>query len=204
MKTMTLREKQRISTREALVDAGVQAFARTGYTKCTIDEIARQAGASRATFYLHFKSKADLLPILIERSASHFADAYSGLVELAGALNEGMMTRWVLKNMDEWTLISDYMRPVYEATDSDPDLMEELFPEPNTGVEHLARALKRLKLTSDMGDARVHAEILLSPMTFYLRKHIRGIQFNREAVAGALGRIWYLYLSDLSRKTSRG
>jgi AcrR family transcriptional regulator len=48
-------------TRNRLVAAAFEQFSTLGYASTTIDGIARAAGTSRATFYLHFTGKADAL-----------------------------------------------------------------------------------------------------------------------------------------------
>ena len=65
-KTQPLREQQRAFTRKRLIEAARQVFAERGYPDATVDEIASEAGASRATFYLHFKSKTELTAALVE------------------------------------------------------------------------------------------------------------------------------------------
>lgn len=57
----TLREEQKRFTRQRLLEAAKDVFARTGYASATIEDITTAAGASRATFYLHFRSKADIV-----------------------------------------------------------------------------------------------------------------------------------------------
>jgi TetR/AcrR family acrAB operon transcriptional repressor len=46
--------------REALLDAADRIFQRFGYKKTTVEEIAAEAGFSRGTVYLHFRSKEEI------------------------------------------------------------------------------------------------------------------------------------------------
>jgi len=48
-------------TRERLVSAAMELFARKGFDKTTVDEIVARAGVAKGTFYLYFKSKDDLI-----------------------------------------------------------------------------------------------------------------------------------------------
>ena len=57
---LSLREEQKLFTRRRIVDAALKVFEETGFRAASIDQIAKRAGANRSTFYLHFKSKADL------------------------------------------------------------------------------------------------------------------------------------------------
>ncbi|CAJ1584580.1 TetR/AcrR family transcriptional regulator [[Mycobacterium] wendilense] len=58
---LTMRDRHRLMTREHIQDAALEAFAERGYVAVTIDDIVRRAGIGRATFYLHFDSKAAVL-----------------------------------------------------------------------------------------------------------------------------------------------
>lgn len=56
-----MRDRHRLMTREHITGAALEAFAERGYVAVTIDDIVRRAGIGRATFYLHFDSKAAVL-----------------------------------------------------------------------------------------------------------------------------------------------
>lgn len=52
-----------------LLDAAVACIARVGVTKTTLDDVAREAGCSRATLYRNFAGKPALLGSLVTREA---------------------------------------------------------------------------------------------------------------------------------------
>lgn len=54
-------EIRRKRTRQALLDSALHLFDSQGYSKTTVAEIARRAGVSERTFYMHFPAKEDLL-----------------------------------------------------------------------------------------------------------------------------------------------
>ena len=56
-----MRDRHRIMTRDHIMATALEAFAEQGYVAVTVDHIARRAGIGRATFYLHFDSKAAVL-----------------------------------------------------------------------------------------------------------------------------------------------
>lgn len=58
---LTMRDRHRLMTRDHILAAALEAFAERGYVAVTIDDIVRRAGIGRATFYLHFDSKAAVL-----------------------------------------------------------------------------------------------------------------------------------------------
>ena len=59
--TTPTRERPRASTEAQIVDAACACFERFGVRKTTIDDVAREAGVSRATMYRYFRNKEDLL-----------------------------------------------------------------------------------------------------------------------------------------------
>lgn len=61
----TLRDAQKAHTRQRLLDAARDVFYREGYYGATVDQIVEEAGASRPTFYLHFKDKEEVLGELV-------------------------------------------------------------------------------------------------------------------------------------------
>ena len=81
----TLRDQQRAFTRDRLIEAGRQVFAARGYPETTVDDIAREAGASRATFYLHFRSKGDVMAALVDDWVPFAVQTYDVLDELLEA-----------------------------------------------------------------------------------------------------------------------
>jgi len=69
----TLQESRRAFTHARLVDAARDAFETKGYVDTTVDDITARAGASRATFYLYFPSKAALYDDVSAEIAEDYA-----------------------------------------------------------------------------------------------------------------------------------
>jgi AcrR family transcriptional regulator len=61
----TLRDAQKAHTHQRILDAARLVFERDGYYGATIDRIVVETGASRPTFYLHFKDKEQILRELV-------------------------------------------------------------------------------------------------------------------------------------------
>jgi AcrR family transcriptional regulator len=55
--------------RTGILDAAMAAFSKSGYHSASIDDIAREAGVSKALIYEHFASKQELYADLIARNA---------------------------------------------------------------------------------------------------------------------------------------
>lgn len=62
---------KRVSTREqtraAIVDAALRLFSEHGYVGVRVEDIAKESGVSRATFYKHFSERDEILAELFTR-----------------------------------------------------------------------------------------------------------------------------------------
>lgn len=86
----------RSSTRVRLVDGALRCLARQGIAKTTVDEIAREAGLSRATAYRAFpRGKEDILAAVVEtevaRLFSSLAVAMGEAADLEDVLVAGIV-----------------------------------------------------------------------------------------------------------------
>ena len=57
----------RAATRESLVDTALRLFTERGYVGVRVEDIAREAGMSRATFYKYFAEREEILAELFAR-----------------------------------------------------------------------------------------------------------------------------------------
>lgn len=66
--TMTRRSKaEAAATRDSLLDAAEHVFFEKGYSRATLEDIARHAGVTRGALYWHFRDKADVLQAMLAR-----------------------------------------------------------------------------------------------------------------------------------------
>ncbi|MGM0578069.1 MAG: TetR family transcriptional regulator [Myxococcota bacterium] len=72
--TVSLRERKKARTREALADAARRLFRERGFEATTIDHIAALAEVSRRTFFRYFPTKEDVVFPDRERRLKRFRD----------------------------------------------------------------------------------------------------------------------------------
>src|SRR5215204_1589365 len=64
--------------RTGILDAALASFSKSGYHAASIDDIAREAGVSKALIYEHFASKQELYGDLIARNARELTQRVAG------------------------------------------------------------------------------------------------------------------------------
>lgn len=66
-KLRLMRPDKRNGTRDAIIDSALRLFTEQGYDAVRVQDLARAAGVSRATFYNHFSEREEVLAALIDR-----------------------------------------------------------------------------------------------------------------------------------------
>lgn len=86
---------------ERILDAAAELITRWGYSKTTIDDIAKKAGVAKGTIYLHWKTREDLFQALMEREDMLLIEDIKQLMATdpeAGTLH-GMLRNTMLATM---------------------------------------------------------------------------------------------------------
>jgi len=87
------------SRQEAVLDAAVGVFARFGYRKASMDEVARAAGVSRQGLYLQFANKEELF----RKAVAHtFSNQLSAAITALSNRQEGLQAR-LIAACDAWS-----------------------------------------------------------------------------------------------------
>ena len=83
--------------REAMLDAAETVFAKKGFGGAAMDEIATEAGFSRAAVYARFRNKEELLGAVLDRHSAREAEAFRAMAvpatPLEGALDAAEIFR---------------------------------------------------------------------------------------------------------------
>jgi AcrR family transcriptional regulator len=94
----SLRDEQRALTRRRLLDGAEAVFARSGFHGASVEEIAREAGATTGALYSNFASKEDLFLALFEERIAADVGDYSRIVTAGATIEEqarGAADRWM-------------------------------------------------------------------------------------------------------------
>ena len=126
----TLKQQQFQLREQAIITAMYELLAKNGYTATSMDDVAERVGISKATLYLHFKSKVELtLRVIIgeieaaERRIRSLDPALSAIDRLMQALYTGIQRRATLGNAHhiEITLDEIINNPEFQAAEQRVD-----------------------------------------------------------------------------------
>ena len=106
----TVRELQRQATRDRLYEAALDVFRREGVVHAKVDEIAANAGVSRAAFYFHFPSKQDVLALRLARSQARISETIEDLPALTPV--DEVLNLAAQQIASEWAEDPDLLREV--------------------------------------------------------------------------------------------
>jgi AcrR family transcriptional regulator len=112
-------------TRELILDATDRLLARYGFRKTTMEDIAQEAGVSRRTIYLHFRSKEEVGLSSIDRVVYRAQDRLREIASSPASAPERLFDMLVTRVMARIDQIQEYrssldelfeaVRPAYLA-----------------------------------------------------------------------------------------
>lgn len=94
-KKPSLRDEQRNFTRTRLIETACRVISERGFADATVGEIAELANASRATFYLHFKDKHDLIEAVRSEYQPDVETYYRRLDDALASGHDDALTEWM-------------------------------------------------------------------------------------------------------------
>ena len=139
-KSATKRTLRAQGTRRTIFDNAVELFARYGYEKVTVDDIAARSGVSKGAFYHHFPTKESILVEQFDK----IDDAYDAAFEAADPdLSAGEQLQLLVDTMTDYcTRVCgiQVIRTVYAAQIAGSDATPILHNK-NRRIYHYLRAI---------------------------------------------------------------
>ena len=190
---LTLRQQQKQQTRAALLEAARRLFVERGYAAVTVDDVTSEVGCSRATFYLHFNGKPDVLRrIGAETTRQRAVSVYADLDAVLASGSRERFTEW-LRNALHWFEANRDILPVWdEAVALEPSFR----PIATAAVAELPAAMPRYlqRWGPSRGDeARLRVGLLVTQLErFFTRWAVQGtLDITDTDPAATLTDIWY-------------
>lgn len=115
---LTMRDRHRLLTRDHITTAALEAFADRGYVATTVDDIVQRAGIGRATFYLHFDSKAAVLRELRNTRMTVWSDEDA---PRGGRAGRPTVRAFFEKVVDFYTSSPQLYMALHQARAADPE-----------------------------------------------------------------------------------
>ncbi|GAA4749872.1 TetR/AcrR family transcriptional regulator [Gordonia alkaliphila] len=187
-----MREEQKRATRARLIEAARAQFAAGGYAAVTVDDIAGAVGCSRATFYLHFPSKVEILRAVSADDALSAVEFYDGLDDALASGSKEHFRQWLSAAIGWFDEHRDMLTAWDEATALEPDFTVTV----RDGLDALPEAMPRYLAswpTAQHVEARLRIELLVAQLErFFARWALQGtIEVSADTAVDVLTDIWY-------------
>jgi AcrR family transcriptional regulator len=181
--TVLTRKQSQEQTREELVAAAARVFARRGYHRATVDEIAAEAGFSTGAVYSNFDGKEALFLAIADRQTEGRVAEIHAVADAAEAKEDAgaeatEQVRAFLEADPDWPLL---FYEFWSLSVRNPELQDELAKRRDAVRDALADTLERV--AAELGfELRFPAPALATAIAASLN----GLPFERAADPTAL------------------
>lgn len=192
------RVRDREATRNRLLEASLLVFDRDGYGAAKIEDIAAEAGVSRATFYLHFGSKEDVLRAIMAPSSLSASTTWFPHYQRLNALGDFTwqeLRDW-LGEMSSWFDVQEnrsVSRLVTRTLASEPESAVAWFEADQTTADYLTHYMAKHREDSEVARLRVTVLVEAFWLVVYLWK-VGGLAVNEDQILDALTDVWWSVL----------
>ena len=169
---MSLVEEKKQAQRQAIMEVAKEHFERFGYKRAVIDDIVREVGIAKGTFYLYFKSKDQLLFELISQSRHEMLEKFMALIAEQETA-EGqirVIIEMSFQAFEDYPLLARLI-----AEDPEFRIVTKMMEQPSA-QEELRQALAKmqalLKAGMDSGELRQDLDLKIVPMVVGMLKFL--------------------------------
>ncbi|WP_235739106.1 TetR/AcrR family transcriptional regulator [Nocardioides alcanivorans] len=186
----TIRSRYKAQTRRALAEAAVAEFEERGYVQAKIEDIARRAGTSRATFYVHYSGKAEVMENMWDLVRRELVVLYRKLVATE-TRDVRALADWLSDTYDFYTVNRQRLLAVHEAIAVEADLAEA-YSERLANLADMVAPLVRPEFGDTPELARTRAAMLtIQHERVCFLWLLRGVPFERDEAAQTLAELWF-------------
>ena len=182
---MSVRQQQKDLTRSRIIEAALEVFDRDGYATARVEDVAAGAGVSRATFYLHFRSKIDVVTAMGDPLRRDSQALYRELDALAEPTWPALRA-WLEVAVDFWWRHGRAVNIINQALASEPELTPQFVDAVRLSVDVMTNHLARWS-GAEREAAHLRAMLfILQFERFSFVWIVRGTPYDTEAVLDAL------------------
>jgi AcrR family transcriptional regulator len=170
--SLTTVEEKKQAQRQAIMEVAKEHFERFGYKRAVIDDIVREVGIAKGTFYLYFKSKDQLLFDLISQSR------HEVLVKFIAAIEQETTAEGKIRVIIEMSFQAFEDYPLLArliAEDPEFRIVTKMMEQPSAQEEMrqaLASMQALLKAGMDSGELREDLDLEIVPMVVGMLKFL--------------------------------
>jgi AcrR family transcriptional regulator len=183
--------------RQLLLDTALRFFDSKGFAATTVDDIVSAAGATRTTFYLHFRSKAEVMRALLERVTEQtIGSADSELTAVVRDGDPGQITEWLRRAPDLWEVLRTYLNAAHEAATMDPEVRSIVEAWIQTAIDDIASGLNEAD-RFDPNTRQIRGVLAFSQLEHLSRRWmLRGWDMDRDQALSLLAASWIRLLTE--------
>jgi AcrR family transcriptional regulator len=183
MPAVLTRKERQVQTREQVIAAAARVFARRGYHRATVDEIASEAGFTIGALYSNFSGKEELFLAIADRHTEARVAEIEALGEAAdgdgdAGAEAATQIRSFLESDPDWPLL---FYEFWSLSVRNPELQDELAQRRDAIRDALASTLERVAERAGL-ELRFPAPLLATAIA----ASINGLAFERAADPEAL------------------
>jgi len=185
-----VRDEYKALTRQRLTDAAFAEFEEHGYAQSTIEDLARRAGTSRATFYTHFGSKSELVEGLWDVVRRSLIKLYRDLAR-AEVRDRAFMEQWLTLTFEFYQTNRQRLLAIHEGIALEPELAAAYYDRTQEVVDLVAPLIESGRGVA-RESARFHATLLtIQHERFCFFWILRQMPFDREEALHTFVEIWF-------------
>ncbi len=187
----SIQGEHRSLTRRLLIEAALEKFNELGYHATRIEDIVSAAGASRSTFYLHFKGKIDVVHELIAVVEPEAEAIFARLADLESPSWENFR-HTIVEFVEFYTRHRKAMRAIEDAIAVDREAEAVYQPTISRFAEGLTKHMV-LGGHANKEDARLRATLLIVQLERFCFMWIvrGGWNLDRERTISSITDIWW-------------
>jgi len=176
-------------TRQRLAEAAFAEFEARGYAQCSVEDIARRAGVSRATFYVHYQGKVELVEGLWDVVRRPLVALYRELLVM-DVRDQDTLAEWLSDTFAVYKENKLRLVAVHEAIALEASLADAYFERENELVGMISPLL-RPHLIATPEEARSRAALLtIQHERFCVLWILRGVPFDHDSAVSTLASLW--------------
>ena len=147
--------------RTRFLDAAWEEFTRVSFSDASTNQIVRQAGVPRGSFYQYFRDKEDLFHYLMTQARDHFVELYASVLKRCGGdffAAQLMCFDGTVEHGVEDALFQRWVR----VLQLNPGLHMQMVQEDQPGFQMLARVCREMNLTGFADEKTAQGAFMLS------------------------------------------